>query len=229
MKADFNAGKGLHYLTVLPDDYNPEVNYPLVILLHGFGANMQDLAGLTPAISQTSYVYALPNAPIKFNMGLGRTGFGWTPPRGEATDEDVANAEGLLAQFFDVVLEQFHVPPGEALLMGFSQGAGMTYRCGLGRPETFTGLVALSGSLPNPEELRPRLPQEKTQPIFIAHGTADSVVSLENAHTMRQFLEEEGYQPEYHEYLMGHEIPAVVIRDLIPWMAGVLPPAGVQV
>jgi phospholipase/carboxylesterase len=229
MKADFNAGNGLHYLSVFPDDYDPDANYPLVILLHGFGANMQDLAGLTPAINQTGYVYALPNAPIKFNMGLGRTGFGWTPPRGEATPEDVQNAEELLAHFFDVVLEQFHVQPGRALLMGFSQGAGMTYRCGLGRPETFAGLAALSGSLPSPEELKPRLPQDKTQPIFIAHGTDDSVVSLDNARTMRQFLEGEGYQPEYHEYPMGHEIPAVVVRDLVPWMAGVLPPVEVQV
>ena len=71
MKGEIHEGPGLTYLTVLPDDYDPEASYPLVIMLHGFGANMHDLAGLAPAINPTGYVYACPNAPIPFNLGLG--------------------------------------------------------------------------------------------------------------------------------------------------------------
>ena len=53
MRAEIHEGTGLQYITVVPDDHDPEASYPLVIMLHGFGANMQDLAGLAPTINAT--------------------------------------------------------------------------------------------------------------------------------------------------------------------------------
>ena len=52
MKAEIHEGVGLQYITIVPDEYTPESIYPLVIMLHGFGANMQDLAGLAPPSTQ---------------------------------------------------------------------------------------------------------------------------------------------------------------------------------
>ena len=74
MREEQHPGKDLMYLTIVPDDYNPEVSYPLVIMLHGFGSNMRDLAGLAPAISSRGYVYACPNAPMPFDLGQGLGG-----------------------------------------------------------------------------------------------------------------------------------------------------------
>ena len=99
MRAESHEGSGLKYLTVLPDDYDSERSYPLVVMLHGFGANMQDLAGLAPVINSRGYVYACPNAPIAFDLGLGRASYGWTSPRGEATPEEFQTAESLLGRF----------------------------------------------------------------------------------------------------------------------------------
>ena len=99
MQGERHQGKGLKYLTVLPDDYDPERRYPLVIMLHGFGANMQDLAGLSPVINQRGYIYAFPNAPIAFDLGPGQAGYGWTSPRDQTTSEQVEAAESLLAEF----------------------------------------------------------------------------------------------------------------------------------
>ena len=224
MRREQHQGKGLRYITVLPDDYNPERRYPLLIMLHGFGANMQDLAGLAPVINSGGYVYACPNAPIAFDLGSGHAGYGWTAPRGDATAEEVQHAESLLGEFFEEVLEKFKVAPGQSVLLGFSQGGGMTYRCGLSRAETFAGLVALSATLPDTNELEERLPAARSQPIFIAHGLSDPLVPAESAADARRFLTEAGYSPEYHEYNMAHEISAEVLRDLTSWMDRVLPP-----
>lgn len=226
MKGEIHEGPGLTYLTVLPDDYDPEASYPLVIMLHGFGANMHDLAGLAPAINPVGYVYACPNAPIPFNLGLGHAGFGWMTPRGGSTPEEVANSESLLAGFFDEALARFNVEPGNCLLLGFSQGGGMTYRCGLGRADTFAGLAALSATLPGAEELDHRLPAARTQPIFVAHGRYDQMIAESTAHAAKDYLEKAGYSPEFHVYDMGHEISGEVIRDLVAWMNNVLPPRG---
>jgi phospholipase/carboxylesterase len=223
MKAEQHQGKGLVYLNILPDGYDPDAEYPLVVMLHGFGANMRDLAGLAPSINRDGYVYSCPNAPIPFNLGPGMTGYGWHPPRGEATPEDFQQAEDLVAGYFDEVFEQLKASPGQVVLLGFSQGGGMTYRCGLGRPELFAGLVALSASLPDPNVLRPKLPEDRNQAIFIAHGDHDPMIGMDTAQAARRFLEEEGYSPSYHEYSMGHEIPPAVLADLAPWLAETLP------
>ncbi|MCH8988724.1 MAG: hypothetical protein IIA92_07940 [Chloroflexi bacterium] len=227
MRSEIHEGTALQYITVVPDEYTEDSSYPLVIMLHGFGANMQDLAGLAPAINATGYVYACPNAPIPFNLGPGHTGYGWMTPRGGSTPEETAKSEALLGDFFDDVFKQFNVSPGGALLLGFSQGGGMTYRCGLGRADRFAGLAALSATLPDEDELAARLPEERTQPIFVAHGRYDQLISEDTAHSAKSFLESNGYNPEFHIYDMGHEISADVLNDLVLWITGVLPPRSV--
>lgn len=228
MKTERHDGRSLPFLAVLPDDYDPAVSYPLVIMLHGFGAHMGDLAGLAPAIEDKGYVYACPNAPLAFDFGGGYTGYGWMPRQNVASPEEVQaareNSEALLEDFFEEAFEKLNATRGKVALLGFSQGGAMTYRCGLKSPEVFSGLVALSAAVFDPEILRPRLPDNRDQPIFVAHGTRDMQIDVETARATRTFLEDEGYQPQYREYNMGHEIPFEVLRDLIPWLTGVLPP-----
>jgi phospholipase/carboxylesterase len=222
-----HKGKHLRYLARWPDDYNPEATYPLVVMLHGFEASMFDLVFLAPALGTAGHIYLCPNAPLPFNMGLRRVGFGWTPPRDQVTPADVQKAETLLSGFFDEMFQELNVTPGQAVLLGFSQGGAMTYHCGLSHPETFCGLVALSASVPDPEALRKNLPSQRNQPIFAAHGRFDVPDSLERARATQEFLKREGYHPDYREYNMGHEIPAVLLRDLAPWVSKVLPPLRV--
>ena len=76
------SGNSLTYLIVEPDDYDPDHEYPVVVLLHGFGASMTDLAGLSTMIDRAGYLYFFPNAPIPIQIGPGMTGYAWTPPGG---------------------------------------------------------------------------------------------------------------------------------------------------
>jgi phospholipase/carboxylesterase len=218
------AGDGLHYLVIFPDDYDADTRYPLVVMLHGFGANMQDLAGLAPSINRKGYVYVCPNAPMPFELAPGMIGYGWHPPRGQATDEHYDQAEALLDAVFAEALAEFGAADGRAMLLGFSQGGGMTYRMGLERADKFAALIALSASLPDPEVLRSRLPDHRNQPVFVAHGLHDQMVSMDSARRTREFLDEEGYTLSYNEYNMGHEIPVEVLRDMVPWMEAIVPP-----
>ena len=97
----------------------------------------------------------------------------------------------------------------------------MAYTIALSNPETFAGLAVLSSGISDPESLRTRLPAQRDQRMFIAHGTEDNI---ERGRNSRDFLVEEGYSPSYKEYNMGHEISNDELIDLIPWMARVLPP-----
>lgn len=70
-----NQGTSLRYIAAEPDDYDPNRKYPMIILLHGFGAHMGDLASLSPALDSKGYVYIFPNAPIEMEVGFGTTGY----------------------------------------------------------------------------------------------------------------------------------------------------------
>ncbi len=213
---------GLEYVGVYPVDYEPEGSYPLVVLLHGFGANMHDLAGLASYIDSHSYVYLCPNGPLQVNLGPGFTGSAWTPLLGEKTLEDVHRAEEAIMGFVAEMMEAHGVPPGRVLLGGFSQGGMMTYQVGLPRPEVFAGLASLSAHIDEREELFGRLPEERDQSIFIAHGVYDPLISVEAGRESRELLVEAGYDPVYREYPMAHQICDEEIGDLSVWVREVL-------
>ena len=229
MKTTRYPSGALQYLTVEPDNYNADRDYPMVILLHGFGANMEDLATLAPAISQDGYIYVFPQGPLSFELAPGQTGYAWTvPPPSRAllwtTSAETRDVEDLLADFFQEVLALYQVPAGNVMLGGFSQGGQMTYQYGLTHPKMFAGLAGLSAALPDLEMLRVRLTADRSQPVFIAHGQNDQLVPLENALKVRDFLEAEGYTPHFTEYPMAHQISPQEIHDLANWIGVFLPP-----
>ena len=224
MQSNHFEGKTLKYLAIEPEGYTPGGDYPMVVLLHGFGANMDDLAGLCPAINPEGYVYICPNAPLSVEIGMGMAGYAWTPPGDNRTADDIDEAESLLAGLIEEVTAQYDVRPGNMILGGFSQGGMMTYRYGLPNPQLFAGIMALSTRVPDADEMRKRLPEKRTQPIFISHGHLDQMISIEEGQGSRDFLEAEGYRPEYREYAMGHEISQEVLSDVVTWIRKVLPP-----
>ena len=230
MQATQHQGKTLHYIAVEPDNYDAAQKYPMVILLHGFGAHMGDLASLAPAIDATGYVYVFPNAPIPFELGPGATGYGWTYPRRIPQElrraDDVDSVVDMLATLVDEVTEHYATEAGQVILGGFSQGGMMTYRYGLPNPGKFKGLAALSAVAPDEDTMRERLPEDRSQPIFVAHGTADMVIEVQMARDTREFLQAEGYAPVYREYPMAHEISQQTLTDLADWIKNTLPPAS---
>ncbi len=225
MEAVQVQGETLDYIVVHPDEYQPGSDYPLIILVHGFGADMTDLVGLAPAIDSQGYVYACPNAPIAMQTSPSTVGYAWEIPTAYLENanipEGLPESEPLLEGFIQEVMQRYQVRPGNAILGGFSQGGGLTYRIGLPKPEVFAGLVVMSSGLRDPDKLKSKLPAQKDQPVFISHGTMDNP---ERAREARAFLEAEGYKPQYKEYPMGHEISQEVIGDLVPWIHKVLPP-----
>ena len=227
MQAQQIEGNSLAYILVEPDEYDENQEYPAVVLLHGFGASMRDLVGLAPSIEKSGYLYLFPNAPIPMQIGLGMTGYAWTPPGQSGGDDAATRAEELLVGFFEEAMERHGLSEGGMVMGGFSQGGMMTYRFGLRRPEMFAGLIILSGRVSSPEILADNLPEHRDQPIFVAHGKQDKVIEVEYAQESRGFLISEGYSPQYHEYEMAHEINQDVLDDLGPWLRNVMPPLKV--
>ena len=209
-----------------PDGYRADRPYPLVILMHGYGSNMSDLVPLVPMISTEGCLFAFPNAPIRLDFGMGMVGYAWSAPLEADFDED-GRAEGLLEAFVGDVTSRYNVEEGRVVIGGFSQGGMMALRHGLRHPDRFPGIVALSSRLPPQDRPTGAATSPRTQRIFIAHGTFDDVIHVQEGRSAHDLLSRAGYPAEYHEYEMAHQIIPEVIADLSAWLAETLPPEGV--
>ena len=144
MEGTAHEGEALDYVSITPTDYEASREYPVIILVHGFGASMYDLAGLSPGISQTDYVYLCPNGIVPFDIGGGQVGFGWTTPGGFNDEAESQRAEDAFEAFMNEVSAPYKVQPGKTLVVGFSQGGGIAYRYGLTRDRRCSRVSPLS-------------------------------------------------------------------------------------
>ncbi len=226
MDTEVIQGKTLAYVLAKPEGFTPDGSFPLVVVLHGFGAGMHDLASIANALDPIGYVFAFPNGPYEVDLGMFGTGYSWSADRPGVVpvENDNTTIDEKLDVCFAELAQATGAMPGNAVLGGFSQGAGVTLRYGLLRPGAFAGLVVLSGFFRDADAILESLPAERTQPIFMVHGRQDSTIPLASALETKAFLEAQGYAPEYHEYDMPHTITGEVIQDLLPWLQSTLPP-----
>ena len=149
----------------------------LVILLHGLGADGNDLIGLAPSwarlLPQTEFLS--PNAP--FPCDAAPYGYQWFSSQDRAPEAvlgGVRAAAPILDAFIDDALEERGLTSSELALVGFSQGTMMSLFVGLRRVAPVAGIVGFSGRLLAPELLADEL--RSRPPVLLVHGSGDPVV-----------------------------------------------------
>src|SRR5579872_1081962 len=186
---------------------------PLVFVLHGRGADANDLADLAPMMG-SGYRFIFPNAPEPFEPAPGFT-FGYTWFDGwPAEPGSIKRSRQLLLIFIDEILERYKTPPGKVILSGFSQGGLMSIDAGFRTKQKLAGIVVMSGAVYE-EDLPPFGPNI---PVLMVHGTEVEMIPVLAARRARRVLESHGVEPEYHEFPMGHFVTPesiAVVADFI--------------
>ena len=149
----------------------------LVILLHGLGADGNDLIGLAPywAPMLPEAEFLSPNAPFPCDMApYGQQWFSSQDRSPAAVLAGVRAAAPILDAFIDEALAARGLGDGDLALVGFSQGTMMSLFVGLRRAQPAAGIVGFSGRLLAPELLTNEL---RSRPrILLVHGTEDPLV-----------------------------------------------------
>ncbi len=149
----------------------------LVVLLHGYGSNGDDLISLAPFFAQAlpEAEFMSPNAP--FPCEISAFGFQWFGFEDRTPDMLLGGARlaaEILDRFLDAELTRRGLADRDLALVGFSQGTMMSLHVGLRRPNQIAGILGFSGSLIAPQLLAGEL--KSKPPVFLVHGTADQVV-----------------------------------------------------
>ena len=181
-------------------------NPPLLILLHGYGSNEEDLFSFAEELPNDLLIVS---ARAPHDMGYG--GYAWYAINFDAINgkfSDLVQADesiDKIAIFIDEIKEKYNTNPDKTFLLGFSQGAILSYALSFKYPNKVQHVVALSGYI-NEELLPTEIDNSITTDYYISHGTVDQVLPIDWARKAPIILKDLKLKNEYSEYPVGHGV-----------------------
>ncbi len=149
----------------------------LVVLLHGWGADGNDLIGLAPhwAARLPDARFVSPHAPYVCDANpMGRQWFSFEDRALDVIMAGVVHARAVIDRYLDTVLAEMGLAEDRLALVGFSQGAMMALDVALRRSAPCAAVIGFSGRLLGPETLADEI--RTRPPVLLAHGEADPMV-----------------------------------------------------
>jgi len=194
----------LNYLVRIP---KKEVeNPPLLILLHGYGSNEQDLFSFSEELPDQFLIISA-QAPINMQPGS----YAWYDinfDRINGKFSDLKQAKesiDKIAVFIDIIKEKYKTDVAQTFLLGFSQGAILSYSLSFFYPNKVQNVIALSGYI-NTDLLPATISKEIRTDYYCSHGSVDQVLPVEWARNSKPFLDNLKLQNTYSEYPVGHGV-----------------------
>jgi len=198
-----------------------------VIWLHGLGADGHDFAPIVAELGLPQNVkvrFIFPHAPmlpVTINGGYVMPAWYDVKSLDLRQEEDTAGIRKSQRQLEALIRRELErgISSTRIVLAGFSQGGAIALHTGLRYDAPLAGVLALSTYLPLPDTIMAEASSANAAlPVFMAHGTADSVIPLAHGATSRDLLRQEGYAVEWHEYPMTHSVCAEEITDIGTWL-----------
>jgi phospholipase/carboxylesterase len=182
--------------------YGPEAGGKpghLVVLLHGYGADGEDLIGLAPVLAplMPDVVFHAPNAPYPCEGNpFGYQWFGISRLDPAATAAGVRAAAPFAEGLLDDMMAKYGLDESGTVLVGFSQGTMMALHVGLRRTKQLAGIVGFSGLLAAPESLEAEM--KSRPPVLLTHGDADELLPYQLTDKAADILKRHGVKVFKH-------------------------------
>lgn len=208
----------LHHLVREPK--NKLDKNPLLLLLHGYGSNEEDLFSFASELPEEYYVVS---ARAPYELGYGS--YAWYAINFDADENkfsDIPQAQksrDLISNFIDELITNYSIDLNNITLIGFSQGTILSYAVALSYPEKIQRVIAMSGYI-NTEMAINNFENNnfKNMKIFSSHGTVDQVVPVDWARKAAPILTELGIEVVYKEYPIGHGVAPQNFYDFKSWL-----------
>lgn len=194
----------------------PSAQPPLIILLHGYGSNEEDLLQLAPYLPDMCQIVSL-RAPLMLAPGSNCWyELAFTPSGIVADHSQAVQSLAILRETYRAAIAQYACDPDRVAVVGFSQGAGMAGMLALSE-QTVRCSVLLSGL--NPFAMLPSNDITVAQPnVLVVHGSYDEVVPIATGHASRDAFVAHGATVQYAEYPIGHTIDLRVIAAMTSFL-----------
>lgn len=202
-----------------PADSNV-ANPPVIIMLHGFGSDENDLFSFASELPRTYAIISL-KAPIRLQpYGNAWYNIYFDNTNGKFTDEEQAIvSRDLIADVIDEIVEKYEIDGNNVTLLGFSQGTILSFAVALSYPQKVKNVIGLSGYIDKPL-LKDGFEKQdfSNLNVYTSHGTVDQVLPVEWARQTKPFLEKLGISCTYSEYPVGHGVAPDNFREFKKWL-----------
>ncbi len=204
----------LNAIAITPNTDSQAASDRLLVLLHGWGANAQNVAGLIEAINMVAIPFKglLPDAPFDHPMAPGGkqwygfpANYDFRSPHDFSQQADLLESRQQLTAWMQSLPEKTGIPLEKTIMGGFSQGGAMTLDVGPQLP--LAAMLILSGYSHAPVGKC-----VSDRPVLVIHGRQDPVVPLPKALDTKAQLEQQGLPVTYREFDMGHEVSLDALR-----------------
>lgn len=194
---------------------------PVLLLLHGYGSNEEDLFSFAPQLPEEYYVIS-----VRAPHTLQPYGHAWYEINfyGNASNfsnnEQARESRDKVLEFLDAMPQKYpDIDANDITLVGFSQGCILSYAVALSYPEKVRRVVAMSGYL-NKDLLVEGYENHDFSwlKMFVSHGSSDQVVPVEWARMAKPILDALNISYEYREYPVGHGVAPQNFYDLLDFL-----------
>jgi phospholipase/carboxylesterase len=191
---------------------------PLLLLLHGYGSNKEDLFSFADELPDDLLIVSA-QAPLS----IGNGGYAWysinfDDINGKFSDlKEAKQSIDEIANFIEEIKIKYNTNPDKTFLLGFSQGAILSYSLSFFHPNKIQHILALSGYI-NTELLPGNISSEIKTDYYCSHGSVDQVLPVEWARNSKPFLDNLGFQNEYSEYNVGHGVAPQNFYSFKKWI-----------
>jgi len=193
---------------------------PVILILHGLGANAEDLAPLVNELDLPHCRFVLPDAPLHLT-GYPAGAYAWY----DFESHDPVGFQASREYLWDLMDRYASDPnirpapgtdkkPSPVVMTGFSQGGVMSLETGLLWKGGVKAIVAMSGYMPNGPEVIQRAVAPKQTPILLVHGQFDPVVPIEGSYRAAEDLMRAGYAPILKMFPMEHTITEASLNEV---------------
>ncbi|AEE20657.1 alpha/beta hydrolase [Dokdonia sp. 4H-3-7-5] len=192
---------------------------PLIILLHGYGSNEEDLFSFAEEIPEEYFIVSA-KAPIAMQP-YGNAWYHITIDGDgvKTSDNDGAReSRDIIARFIDEIVAEYDVDKHNVTLLGFSQGTILSYAVALTYPEKIKNVIGLSGYI-NEEIIDLKSsPSYAHLNIYNSHGTVDQVIPIDAARKTPGYLKNIGIESTLSEFPVGHGVHPTNFYEFKEWL-----------
>lgn len=218
--AKYSRPPNFSQVIILPSKSEPYAG--AIVMLHGWGANSQDLVSLSGEVGNGHFQFLFPEGPYDV-PGTWGEGKGWFtfPPTVEFETERLQSRKEIFRVLDSLRTEG--TPAEKVFLLGFSQGASMSLDVVMNYKDQVAGVAALSGFLIDQESLPNRNDLPLSMPVFWGHGMYDPLIPLNLGKQSYNTLIDLGFNVEWHEYPMAHQIIPEELQDIRNFISKLFP------
>ena len=195
-------------------------NAPLLIMLHGYGSDENDLFSFASELPEELFIISA-RAPYTMQpFGNAWYAINFDAVQGNWSDNIQAKeSRDLIAKFIDEATNAYPVNKNKVTLLGFSQGTILSYAVALTYPEKVKNIIALSGYI-NKDILTQDIETKDYSHLdfYCSHGSVDQVIPVDWARRTPSFLNSLHIKHQYSEFPVGHGVAPQNFYELKDWL-----------